>query len=86
MAKYALEYHAMSHTVEAPTKAKAVKVWYEMLVPNLAPQGVTYKAFAKECIAVRQKVVKVESWQCPVEGQRLGRKEFISHVRQQHGQ
>ena len=86
MATYQLEYHTYSHTVDASTKAKAIKVWYEMLVPNLAPQGVTYKAFAKDCTAVRQKVVKVDTWQCPVDGQRLGRKEFVSHVRQQHGQ
>ena len=86
MANYHLNFRQWSHAVEADTKAKAVKAWYLLLVDNLAPQGITPKAFAKGCTAVRQKVVKVEQWQCPVDGTKHGRKEFVSHVRQQHGQ
>ena len=86
MALYSLNYRQWSHSLEAPTKAAVLKLWYSQLVETLGPEGVTFKAFAKGCSVVRQKVVKVETWGCPVDGQRFSRKEFVSHVRQQHGQ
>lgn len=86
MALYNLNYLQYSHTLDAPTKAKALKGWYDILITTLGPEGVTFKVFAKGCNVVRQKVVKVDTWQCPVDQQRFSRKEFVSHVRQQHGQ
>jgi hypothetical protein len=84
MAIYILNYRHWSHGLDAPTKAAALKTWYNVLVGSLGPEGVTFKVFTKECSAVRQKAVKVEHWTCPVDGQRLGRKEFVSHVRNTH--
>lgn len=84
MAIYHVEYHSWSRKVVADTKAKALKAMYTELVPQLAPQGVTYKAFSTGAVAVREKVVKVERLTCPVDGQAFTRKEFVSHVRQQH--
>ena len=86
MALYHLNYRQWSHVLEAPTKAAVLKLWYSQLVEVLGPEGVTFKVFTKGCTAIRQKVVKVETWGCPVDGQRFGRKEFVSHVRTEHPQ
>lgn len=84
MATYHLEYRQWSHRLEAPSKAQALKQWYADLVPSLGPEGVTFKAFTQGCVVVREKVVKVETWVCPVDGHRDTRKGFISHVRAEH--
>ena len=82
MAQYKCTYHNPMFTmtyVEAPTKADALKQLRQHVAPMCKP-----RIFAKRITVERVKVVKSVGFNCAVCMTVVPRKEFVSHVRQQH--
>ena len=83
MAQYKCTYQNLLENVtvdvEATTKADALKQLRQRIAPMCKP-----KVFAQKVTVERVKVVKSVGFNCAVCSTVVPRKEFVSHVREQH--
>jgi len=66
--------------ITATSKSVALNLYYD----HTAPATMTKKAFAAAVVCTPVKVAKLALIRCPVCTEAFGRKEFVSHVRDEH--